>query len=662
MKTICLNMIVKNESKIITRLLLSVLPIIDTFCICDTGSTDNTKKLIVDFFNARGIKGKIVEKEFIDFGINRTFALHSAIGMADYALLLDADMILEIGPNFDKTSLNKDVYSIRQGSDTFQLANTRLLSLKLNVTVKCPTHEYYSINGDYSYQDMGKDFLFINDIGDGGCKADKFERDIRLFKNALLKNPSDPDAGRYYFYIANSYFNISDYKNAILYYKKRIAMGDWIEEVFYSHYQLGHCYNKLDDEKNAIFHWLQGYQVMPTRAESLYEIVKFYRITGKQQLALLFFNIAKNIQYPVNARLFLHKDIYDYLLLYELSVIACWVNITNISSVYMKLFHKMPLNQLDHLFSNYKFYKKVLPNANKTIPFSNSFERTINGIVQKFVASSPSIVPYKSGYLMNLRFVNYTISDKGTYDWNKNIITINKSIYLSSSFITIEEKEMLQETNTNDCKYIGIEDVKLFAVDTKEKQRTVVSNDSSIIYFTGTCFVGDDARVCIGSYTSTNDSIILVNKQACEKNWVFVPTGKNRMIYNWYPLTMGTVVDNDLLLDTSIKMPQLFQKARGSTNGVIFDNEIWFIVHFVDICNNEPRHYYHSFVIFDMNMKLLRYTIPLKFTETAIEYCLGLIVNEKEVILSHSLMDKEAYIRVYNKSVIDELFTREWII
>ena len=44
--TLCLNMIVKNESKIITRLLESVLPIIDTYCICDTGSTDNTIEVI----------------------------------------------------------------------------------------------------------------------------------------------------------------------------------------------------------------------------------------------------------------------------------------------------------------------------------------------------------------------------------------------------------------------------------------------------------------------------------------------------------------------------------------------------------------------------------------------------------------------------------------
>lgn len=56
MPTLCLNMIVKNESNIITRLFDSVLPIIDTYCICDTGSTDNTPQIITDYFNDKGIE------------------------------------------------------------------------------------------------------------------------------------------------------------------------------------------------------------------------------------------------------------------------------------------------------------------------------------------------------------------------------------------------------------------------------------------------------------------------------------------------------------------------------------------------------------------------------------------------------------------------------
>jgi glycosyltransferase involved in cell wall biosynthesis len=87
-------MIVKNESKIILRLLESVLPMIDTYCICDTGSTDNTKELIEEYFNEQNITGKIIEEPFKDFGYNRTFALQACLGMpnADYILLLDADI------------------------------------------------------------------------------------------------------------------------------------------------------------------------------------------------------------------------------------------------------------------------------------------------------------------------------------------------------------------------------------------------------------------------------------------------------------------------------------------------------------------------------------------------------------------------------------------
>jgi glycosyltransferase involved in cell wall biosynthesis len=64
--TICLNMIVKNESKIITRLFNSVLPIIDCYCICDTGSTDNTVEVLTNYFLYKGIPGKVVSEQFVD--------------------------------------------------------------------------------------------------------------------------------------------------------------------------------------------------------------------------------------------------------------------------------------------------------------------------------------------------------------------------------------------------------------------------------------------------------------------------------------------------------------------------------------------------------------------------------------------------------------------
>ncbi len=55
---------VKNESAIIRRLFDSVLPIIDTYCICDTGSTDNTKEVIREYFSTKDISGEIFDCSF----------------------------------------------------------------------------------------------------------------------------------------------------------------------------------------------------------------------------------------------------------------------------------------------------------------------------------------------------------------------------------------------------------------------------------------------------------------------------------------------------------------------------------------------------------------------------------------------------------------------
>ena len=64
MVTICLNMIVKNESKIIKRLFDSVYKIIDYWVIVDTGSTDETKEIIINYFKEKNIPGELHEDKY----------------------------------------------------------------------------------------------------------------------------------------------------------------------------------------------------------------------------------------------------------------------------------------------------------------------------------------------------------------------------------------------------------------------------------------------------------------------------------------------------------------------------------------------------------------------------------------------------------------------
>ena len=56
---ICLNMIVKNESKIIERCIKSVYHLIDTWCIVDTGSTDGTQEIIKNLLMRHFLEGQL---------------------------------------------------------------------------------------------------------------------------------------------------------------------------------------------------------------------------------------------------------------------------------------------------------------------------------------------------------------------------------------------------------------------------------------------------------------------------------------------------------------------------------------------------------------------------------------------------------------------------
>ena len=63
-------MIVKNESHIIEKTLNNILDNIPItyYVISDTGSTDNTKEIIDNFFKNKKIKGELVNNEWVNFG------------------------------------------------------------------------------------------------------------------------------------------------------------------------------------------------------------------------------------------------------------------------------------------------------------------------------------------------------------------------------------------------------------------------------------------------------------------------------------------------------------------------------------------------------------------------------------------------------------------
>lgn len=668
--TLCLNMIVKNESKIITRLFESVLPIIDCYCICDTGSTDNTVELITEFFNKKNIPGKVVIEPFKNFCYNRTFALHSCLGMSDYVLLLDADMILEV-TNFDKKKLrNFESFHILQGNDSFYYQNMRIVRNNGLFKYVGVTHEYIDTPPNNTCQSFEKSELFIRDVGDGGSKHDKFERDIRLLLNGIKDEPTNV---RYYFYLANSYHDTGRFGEAINVYKKRIEFQGWREEVWYSYYRIGLCFKNMDKIADAIKYWMEGYEYYPERLEGLYEVLQYYRLTSKHKLGDNIYQMARKILDLNNNRdhyLFLHNDIYTHKIYYEYTVIACYVGNKNINYEIVKVLNNSrDNNEINNLLTNMKFYKDILIQKTKIV-IDNKIETKLQNEDYTFYSSSSCLIPNlnNDGYNLNVRYVNYYINERGGYEnCEKHVISINKYIELDKDFNVKNEKWM--ELEFDNRRYIGIEDIRIF--------NDIKTND---LLFIGTGYHQNEQ---IGVVTGKYDTETLklkpleitqdFNNSGCEKNWVFINfAGETHIVYDWNPLNIHKINKDTQKLEFVAKRetPFIFSRIRGSTSGFRYSKkvdeningnikidieevEIWFVNHIVSY--ESPRNYYHIISVFDESMNLLRYSAPFKFEGEPIEYCLSILVEDERVLINYSNWDRTTRIGVYDKKYIDSI-------
>jgi tetratricopeptide (TPR) repeat protein len=322
-KKIILCMIVKNESKIIHRVINSILPIIDALSICDTGSSDNTTEIINDYIEIYG--GELYNHKWVNFGHNRSLAFNSCIETATkldfnlentYALLLDADMELDIDINFIKDNLEDICYTLKQTGSTLSYYNKRLIRLDKYWQCIGVTHEYWN-EKDNNSNSIKCDLLHINDHGDGGSKYDKFERDISLLIQGLIDEPLN---SRYMFYLAQSYRDIGEKEKSIEMYKKHIETNPWNEEKWYSMMQIG----IITDIKEDKLYWLTAaYEFRPNRSESLYYLANYCRLNKLYNQCIMFAITASKIPYPDKDILFIEDDIYKYKCLFEISI-ACF--------------------------------------------------------------------------------------------------------------------------------------------------------------------------------------------------------------------------------------------------------------------------------------------------------------------------------------------------
>jgi glycosyltransferase involved in cell wall biosynthesis len=315
-------MIVKNESNIIKKCLNSIADYLDYWVICDTGSTDGTQDIIKSFFKEKDIPGELYEDKWVSFGYNRTLYLKYAKNKCDFLIILDADEILIVKNKNFKNNIKPNSQNRIKYYGNLDYRYSILLAGNIQWKYIGVTHEYITTDEKHTVED--NDDIMINHIGNGNNKRDKFTRDIKLLSQGIKDEPNNV---RYHFYLAQSYKDIGDYKNAIKYYKKRVEMGGWYEEVYYSLYMIGLCKQNdgLDFENKILYDYLKAYNYNKNRLEALYEIVKYYRQNEKYQEGYAYGMLRIKNSYPKDL-LFIDRDIHTFKFKDEVAICASRVN------------------------------------------------------------------------------------------------------------------------------------------------------------------------------------------------------------------------------------------------------------------------------------------------------------------------------------------------
>lgn len=608
-----LILMVRNESKILERCLKAVEDIVDAFCIHDTGSTDTTCEIAEEFLKTH--KGCLTTSEWTNFGFNRTRSfveaqtfIQATTDWSDaYGLLLDADMIFHPGSLRDQ-SLTEVGYTVIQKNGNLQYPNTRIVRMDYPWTCKGVTHEYW----DGSTKRLPESVCWIQDQNDGGCKSDKFERDLRLLEEGVRQ---EPDNVRYMFYLAQTYHSVGRWKDAIRMYKKRFASGGWDEERWYSLYMIGQTWLSLNDPIKFEMYMLRAFAFRPQRAESVYRLAKYFREKGDRYKSYHYIQLGKSIPCSSDS-LFVESDVYDGLFEYESTIVLYYMDrhregLRQSMSYLLKQKHN-----LDSVYKNIAFYIEPLHQDVTPYPVL----RDVCG--RDYHPSSVSTCET----IDNVRFVNYSIDQKGGYDMKCGSYSPHHDVLTQNVAWNVRTGARVMQDSTLELPRVptnirGLEDIRIYK-DSKQTLRYISSSKE---------YQKDKICIVTGIYDvvtcSYKDSKVIQSplSASCEKNWLPV-NGTEDIIYSWNPLRVGTFQDDTLVFHTTHQTPWFFKHLRGSSIPILVGKHLWCLVHFVEY--SSPRKYFHCIVSLDTKTyKPVAISLPFAFRSIGIEYCLSMTVQ-----------------------------------
>lgn len=351
-QTVCLNMIVRNECRVIERCLNSVKGFIDYWVIVDTGSTDGTQQLIRKC--VRNVPGELIERPWVDFAHNRTEALEFARGKSDYVLVIDADEVLVLDPEFSRSQLAHDAYYLKIFSNPVAFWRIQLFRNSPGWRYENAIHECLVPPEAATEGRLRGAWIDSRTDGSRAAEPGVYQRDVEQLLRANELAHGDP---RTIFNLAQSYAAAGEPVQALKYYQQRVEMRGWPEEVWCALLKVAELKQLLHREWPEVLQaYLDAFQFRPSRAEPLYRIAVNYRWEGAFHLAHLFLQQAVAIPYPQQDYLEIEERLYGYLI--KMALATCCYHIGQYDAgirfcdELLQDRQQMPPNMYDQILTN----------------------------------------------------------------------------------------------------------------------------------------------------------------------------------------------------------------------------------------------------------------------------------------------------------------------
>jgi glycosyltransferase involved in cell wall biosynthesis/predicted GH43/DUF377 family glycosyl hydrolase len=640
-RTIGLCMIVRNEEAVLGRCLRSVRGFVDSWVVCDTGSSDGTRELVRSLL--ADLPGTLYERPWVDFGHNRSELMRLARGTADYLLLIDADMtVQQRGP---LPELSADAYLLRETGE-LDFAIVRLVRGDRSWWYQGSTHEHIATDGRFTQEEL--DGLLIEHHADGSSHEEKLIRDIALLKRDLAR---DPDDRRSVFYLAQTFRDLGQRQLALDHYRRRVRLGGWQEEVFYANLQEGLLTAQVDLDA-AVPVLLEAWERRPSRAEPLYELASAYRRRGDFALAHLFASRGLDIAYPTDV-LFIHRAVYEWGLLLERALAARELGRTEEARAdllsLLRLADLPPETEryVARTLSELGQRERPAGGARRGDARLTSLARSARiGEVELVVTPAwpsfnPSIAADGDGFRMIVRTANYEI-ERGVLHPDGILRNINYLLELDADLAVTAIEPIVDRSSgpeRYDSRLLGYEDCRLVSVDggwyataTAAELNPAERRQIALLTFDGADIV--EVKPLAGPRADSH-----------EKNWMPVLVdGALHVVYSCGPTTLlrCDVETGAVEKVSQHPAPAIAYGFRGGSQGLpLADGGHLFVVHEVDRSERVPQ-YLHRFVLLDERFAITAISRSFTFVAEPVEFCAGIARRDGELVLSFGVSDAAA--------------------